>query len=280
MTTPTCKANVQASAMKVVLTVAGADSGSAAGVQADLKTIAAHGAYAVAATTAVTAQDRRRVHAVHAVPAAIVAAQLRAVLDDFEVAATKSGMLAERTCVEAVAEVFQARPPPHYVLDPVLASSAGQPLLADDAVAVMVRELLPLAELVTPNIPEAERLAGCRIHTLADVRRAADVILQYGCRAVLVKGGHLASAPATDLLASAEGERVFEGEVIPAAAARGTGCAYSAAIAANRAQGLPLIEAIAAAKQYVAQAIRHGPAVGRGIGPLDHLHAVRTGNKA
>ena len=261
--------------MKVVLTVAGADSGSAAGVQADLKTIAAHGAYAVTAVTAVTAQNRRRVVAAHAVPAEIVAAQLCAALDDFDVAAVKSGMLVELACVEAVAKIFQARPPPHYVLDPVLASSSGHPLLAENAIATMVRELLPLAELVTPNIPEAERLAGCHIHTLADARRAAGVILKSGCRAVLVKGGHLASAPATDLLVAADGERVFDGEIIPTDGARGTGCAYSAAIATNLAQDMPLIEAIAKAKQYVAQAIRHGPAVGRGTGPLDHFHALR-----
>lgn len=262
--------------MKTILAVAGADSAAAAGVQADVKTIAAHAAYAVTAVTAVTAQTRTAVTAVEPVSAPVLAAQLRAAFEDFDIAAAKTGMLADRARTQAVAEAFEKWRPPHYVLDPVLAASAGRPLLADDAVDVLLRRLLPLAELVTPNAAEAERLADVSVRSLADARRAAKVILGYGCQAVLVKGGHLASAPATDLLVTGTDEHVFNGEWIASDATRGTGCAYSAAIAANLANGARLECAVAAAKQYVAGALRAGPAVaGRGVGPMHHGYALQ-----
>lgn len=270
--------------MRVVLTVAGADSSAAAGVQADVKTIAAHGAYAVTAIAAVTAQTRTAVTAAEPVSVDLLAAQLRAAFEDFDLAAAKTGMLADAPQVAAVAEAFEAWRPAHYVLDPVLQATAGQALLADDAVAVLAQRLLPLATLATPNVAEAERLSGVAVRSLADARKAAKVILGYGCGAVLVKGGHLAEAPATDLLVTRTGERILRGEWIASAATRGTGCAYSAAIAANLANGAALESAVAAAKRYVEGALRAGPAIrpvgtresGDGeLAPMHHGYALR-----
>ena len=270
--------------LKTVLAVAGADCSAAAGVQADVKTVAAHSAYAVTAIAAVTAQTSRAVVTVEPVSVDLLAAQLRAAFEDFDVAAAKTGMLVDTPRVLAVAEAFEVRRPPHYVLDPVLNATAGQTLLADEAITVMQRRLLPLAELVTPNVPEAERLSGVRIRTLADAAKAARVILDYGCAAVLVKGGHLASSPGVDLLVSAAGEQTLPGEWIPSAATRGTGCTYSAAIAANLANGAALECAVVAAKRYVEGALRAGPAVegvaareGRSVerAPMHHGYALR-----
>ena len=269
--------------MRTVLTVAGADSSAAAGVQADVKTIAAHDAYAVTAITAVTAQTRAAVVASEPVSVDLLAAQLRAAFEDFDVAAVKTGMLVDAPRARVVAEAFEAWRPAHYVLDPVIKATAGQALLTDDGIRVLQQRLMPLAALVTPNVPEAERLSGLRVRSLADARRAAKVILGYGCGAVLVKGGHLAAEPATDLLVTADGEQILRGEWIPSAATRGTGCAYSAAIAANLANGAGLESAVAAAKRYVEDALRAGPAVG-GLGgkggdreraPMNHGYAPR-----
>lgn len=270
--------------MRTILTVAGADSSAAAGVQADVKTIAAHGAYAVTAITAVTAQTRTSVTASEPVSVRLLAAQLRAAFEDFDVAAAKTGMLADAPRALAVAEAFEAWRPPHYVLDPVVTATAGQALLADEGVDVLQQRLLPLAALVTPNIVEAERLSGVTVRSLADARQAAKAILGYGCGAVLVTGGHLAAAPATDVLVTRTGERVLRGEWIPSAATRGTGCAYSAAIAANLANGADLESAVVAAKRYIEGALRAGPAVGgTGVGeggdgeraPMHHGYALR-----
>lgn len=261
--------------MNTVLVVAGADSGAAAGIQADVKTVAAQGAYAVTAVTAVTAQSRTALVAAEPVSATLLAAQLRTLFEDFDIAAAKTGMLADLPRAQAVADAFERWRPPHYVLDPVLTATAGGILLTQDAIGEMLRRLVPLAELVTPNVAEAERLAGMRVRTLADAGRAAQAILGHGCGAVLVKGGHLPGAPGTDVLVSAAGEQVFPGEMVASDATRGTGCALSAAIAANLARGASLQRAVAAAKSYVAGAIRHGPAVGSGPGPLHHGYALR-----
>ena len=260
--------------MKCVLTVAGSDSGAAAGIQADIKAIAANGGYGVTVVTAVTAQNADTVKATMAVPAEIVTAQLQAVSAGFEIAAVKSGILVDAERVQAVAGVFKAWKPPNYVLDPVIASTSGHALLSSDGVDTMVRDLLPLAALATPNIPEAERLSGRAIRSLADVRAAGKAILRLGCAAVLVKGGHLAAAPATDVLVAADGIHVFKGDFVADAEPRGTGCTLSAAIATRLGQGDSLIDAITVAKRYVAEAIACIPS-GTGNSPLDHFHAVR-----
>lgn len=261
--------------MQAILTVAGSDSSAGAGIQADLKTIAANGAYGLTVVTAVTAQNARAVTACMPVAAEVIAAQFAAAFEAFDVAAVKSGMLVDCERVSAVARAFEYWSAPHYVLDPVMTSSSGYALLEADAVTAVLDQLAPMAELVTPNVAEIELITGRSVRTLDDARDAAAVLLKRGCRAVLVKGGHLAAVPATDLLVTPGEEHVFPGNFVPTPGASGTGCAYSAAIATHLGRGEKLIDAIGKAKRYVADTIRHGPAVGPGAGPMDHFHAMR-----
>lgn len=260
--------------MKAILAIGGSDSGAASGVQADLKAIAAHCGYAVTAITAITAQTPTAVLATAPLATDVVAAQLEAAFAGFDIAAAKSGMLANRATVEVVAAALRKWTPRRYVLDPVLASSSGHVLLDGDGAAALIEQLAPLADLITPNAAEAEALSGRPVRTLAEARAAAQAMLDLGCRAVLLKGGHLAAARGADVLATAAGTRAFEGAAV-AREARGTGCTLAAAIAALLGRGAPLEEAIAAAKRYVAAALRCAPAVGRGAGPLDHFQAWR-----
>ena len=266
--------------MRTVLTVAGSDSGAGAGIQADLKTIAAHGGYGLSVLTAVTAQNTRAVSAALPLPVDLIEAQFAAIFDDFAPAATKSGMLADRERIEAVAAALRRYRPPHYVLDPVMISKSGFALLAADAVEALRRELLPLAEVVTPNVHEAQLLAEMEIHTLAEARTAGARILEQGPRAVIVKGGHLEERPGTDVLVTAAGTRDFDGEFIDSRSTHGTGCTFSAALATQLAHGRPLEQAIAIAKAYLTEAIRHAPALGSGSGPMDHFFYLRHGDPA
>lgn len=261
--------------LPAILTVAGSDSSAGAGVQADLKSIAANGGYGLTAVTAVTAQHARAVTACMPVEPDVVAAQIAAAFEAFEISAVKSGMLADRVRVTAVAGALRRRAAPHYVLDPVMTSSSGHALLEPDAVAAVLEELAPMAELLTPNVPEAELLSGRSVRTLAEARNAALALLDRGCRAVLVKGGHLAEAPATDLLVTPDIEHRFVGEFVPTPGASGTGCSYSAAIATHLGRGEALIDAIGKAKRYITGAIRHSPVAGQTAGPMDHFHAMR-----
>ena len=259
--------------MNCILTVAGSDSSAAAGIQADVKTVAANGGHCLTVLTAVTAQNAEAVLETMPVPAELVAAQLRAVTDGFRIAAAKSGMLTSAECVDALAHAFRSSRPPRYVIDPVIVSTSGHALLTPAGVDAMVRDLFPLADLVTPNIGEAERLSGRGVASVADAQAAGEAILRLGCGAVLVKGGHLAAAPGTDLLVHAGGTHVFRGDFTPGAEARGTGCTLSAAIATLLGRGESLVDAIAAAKAYVERAIRHGSALENRH--LDHFHAMR-----
>lgn len=266
--------------MRTVLTVAGSDSGAGAGIQADLKTIAAHGGYGLSVLTAVTAQNTRAVSAALPLPVDLIEAQFAAIFDDFAPAATKSGMLADRERIGVVAAALRRYRPPHYVLDPVMISKSGFALLAADAVEALRRELLPLAEVVTPNVHEAQLLAEMEIHTLAEARTAGARILEQGPRAVIVKGGHLEERPATDVLVTAAGTRDFDGEFIDSRSTHGTGCTFSAALATQLAHGRPLDQAIAIAKAYLTEAIRRAPALGSGSGPMDHFFYLRHGDPA
>ena len=261
-------------AVNCVLTIAGSDTGAASGVQADLKSIAANGGYGLTVVTAVTAQSADAVTATLPIPTDMVAAQIDAVRGDFDIAAVKSGMLVDAERVAAVARVFRAWQPPNYVLDPVIVATSGHTLLSPEGVDAMMRELLPLAALVTPNVSEAERLAGASIASIADAHAAGEIILRHGCGAVLIKGGHLGASPGTDLLIHAGGTLTFDGDFIAEARPRGTGCTLSAAIATLLGRGYSLVEAVATAKDYVGQAIRHGAATDNRL--LDHFHALRT----
>ena len=273
-----------------LLTIAGSDSGGGAGIQADLKTFAAHGAYGASVITALTAQNTLEVTAVHAVPPGIVAAQIDAVLSDIGADAIKIGMLADAAIVRAVAGRLRAhllpvgpmgeaagpRPLPivPVVLDPVMVAKGGASLLADDAVAALAEELLPLATLATPNLPELERLTGLPAATEEQRLQAAEALARRG-PAVLAKGGHAAGEEVVDFLL--EGGRVhrFAGPRLATASTHGTGCTLSSAIAARLAAGDPLPQAVEGAIVYLRGALAAAYPVGAGTGPVDHLYLYR-----
>jgi len=259
-----------------VLVIAGSDSGGGAGVQADIKTIAALGAYAATAITAVTVQNTLGVHAVHAIPAAIVEAQARAVLDDIGADAIKLGMLGEVDVVEVVARLLDDWPHIPAVIDPVMVAKGGQILLAEPAVGALVSLLVSRASLLTPNAPEAAALTSRPVETTDDMRRAGEALLAMGAKAVLMKGGHVPGPSVIDILMTPSGEATFEGPRIDSRHTHGTGCTLASACAAGLAQGLILERTVARAWAYTAEAIRHAPGFGAGHGPLDHGWALRT----
>jgi len=266
---------VEAEALRPrALTIAGSDSGGGAGIQADLKTFSALGVYGMTAITAVTVQNTKGVSGFEELSPTTVAEQIRAVAGDIGVDAAKTGMLASAAIVEAVAEAAAETRLPLIVVDPVFVSKHGHPLLADDALDALRRLLLPLATLVTPNLPEAAGLAGFEVRTLDDMRRAGAAILALGPRAVLVKGGHLEGDRATDLFADGAGEEWMDAERIDTPHTHGTGCTLSAAIAAYLARGSSLPAAVRGGKAFVTEAIRHALPLGDGIGPVDHLWSI------
>jgi hydroxymethylpyrimidine/phosphomethylpyrimidine kinase len=258
--------------MRVALTIAGSDSSGGAGIQADLKTFAALGVYGTSAITAVTAQNTVGVAQVLPLPADVVTAQIEAVAGDIEVHATKIGMLADAAIVEAVAAAIKELELPLVVVDPVIASKRGDALLDADGIQMLCAELLPLARVVTPNIPEAELLAGRRIESDADARDAARRIHDRGAAAVIITGGHRAAgADVVDLLFDGHDFATFHTARVDSRNTHGTGCTFSAAIAAHLAVGDSLADAAARAQRYVAGAIRHALAIGHGHGPLGHF---------
>lgn len=258
-----------------VLTIAGSDSGGGAGIQADLRTMAALGCHGLSAVTAVTAQNSLTVRAVMPVPAAMVRAQCEAVLDDIGAQAVKIGMLATDANVRAVSGVLRRRGVPAVVLDPVLRASSGAGLLDPRAVSLLVRVLFPHAVIVTPNIPEAEAILGRALIGAAALERAARDLLGYGARAVLLKGGHR-RGPARDLFTDGVAEIVLEEPRLPARNTHGSGCVLSSALACFLARGLPLLEAVRRAKHFVTEAIRHAYPLGAGPGPVNPAGAVRA----
>lgn len=263
------------SRVRVALTIAGSDSGAGAGVQADLKTFAALGVYGTSAITAITAQNTSGIDVVSELAADLVTAQIEAVAADMAVHATKTGMLVNAALVEAVAAAIAGLDLPNLVVDPVMIAKSGDHLLDEDGVRVMKSELLPRALVVTPNIPEAEVLAGLSIASRDDLHEAARRVLRLGPSAVVITGGHAAADPVVDLLF--DGERFVE---LPTPRIRtpnthGTGCAFASAIAAYLARGYALEETVRRAQAYVAGAIRHALAIGRGRGPIDHFWQLR-----
>ena len=266
--------------MRSALTIAGSDSGGGAGVQADLKTFAAHRVYGTCAITAITAQNTVGVTAFDAVSADLVTAQIEAVVSDIGVHAAKTGMLASAAIVEAVAAAVQDLEIPFLVVDPVMRAKSGDRLLDDEAAGAMRAELLRRAFLVTPNIPEAEALSGIEIRSDADRHEAAKRIAAFGASAVLIKGGHLSSPAIRDLLYENHTFTEFHHERVPGLHTHGTGCTFAAAITAHLALGRTLRDAVPLAQHYVAGAIRNAPHLGRGHGPMDHFwpnHDGRAG---
>ena len=265
--------------MRTALTIAGSDSGAGAGIQADLKTFAAYGVYGTSAITAVTAQNTLGVTAWEPVSTELVIAQIEAVGGDLPPGAVKTGMLATAAIVEAVAAAIASLDLPNLVVDPVMLAKGGARLLREDAVAAVRTELLKLAEVATPNIPEAEVLVGSSIRTLDDMRAAARRIRALGPRVVVVKGGHLAIGRSGDLggddvvdvVCTPDGEFDLRGPRLETRHTHGTGCTFAAAIAAGLALGHPVDEALRSARAYLEGAIRHAPRLGRGHGPLNHF---------
>jgi len=252
-----------------VLAIAGSDSGGGAGIQADIKTIAALGVYAATAITALTAQDTLGVHGVMAVPPAFVARQIAVVLGDIGADAVKTGMLGDAATIEAVCDALSGCDAP-VVVDPVMVAKGGARLLSPDAVAVLVARLLPRAAVLTPNIPEAEALTGLAVGDLTGMHRAAEALLRLGAPAVLLKGGHLPGDTLTDLLATRAGTEAFAASRIASRHTHGTGCTLASAIATGLAQGMTLREAVVRARTYVRAAIAAAPGYGSGHGPLNH----------
>ncbi len=253
------------------MTIAGSDSGGGAGIQADLKTFAAHGVFGTSAITAITAQNTREVTAAQALPADLVIAQIEAVVADIRVHATKTGMLATAAIVEVVAAAILALDLPLVVVDPVMVAKSGDSLLDEDAVSTLRKELLPRAFVVTPNIPEAEVLSGLTIRSLRDAREAAKRIHHFGPSAVVVKGGHADGPDLVDLLFDGRDFHEFKTARIDTTNTHGTGCTFASAVAARLALGETLVEAVAGAQAYVAGAIQHALPIGHGHGPLDHF---------
>ncbi len=255
------------------LTIAGSDSSGGAGIQADLKTFAALGVYGASAITAVTAQDTRRVHAIVELAPAFVAQQIDAVIGDIGADAVKTGMLASAPIIETVVDRLKRWEALNVVVDPVMVAKGGDKLLRDDAVAALKSSLLPLATVVTPNLPEAEVLVGRRIESWDDMREAARELHALGARNVVIKGGHRADdGTATDLLFDGTSFREYTTGRVATTSTHGTGCTFAAAIAASLAKGEPVATAVAAAKAYVTKALQAAYPLGGGHGPVHHFY--------
>jgi hydroxymethylpyrimidine/phosphomethylpyrimidine kinase len=260
-----------------VLIVAGSDSGGGAGIQADIKAVTMLDAFAATAITALTAQNTEGVHGVLPIDPAFIRQQMEVVLDDIGADAVKTGMLHDAAVIETVASVLAERAPTvALVLDPVMVAKGGAPLIQPEAIGALKTQLAPRAAVLTPNLPEAEILCGAAIGDLATMREAARALLDLGCRAVLLKGGHLAGGQVHDVLATVSGLREWTSPRIDSRHTHGTGCTLAAAIAAGLAQEMDVTAAIERARDYVHRAIASAPGFGRGHGPLDHAHPLRA----
>jgi hydroxymethylpyrimidine/phosphomethylpyrimidine kinase len=260
--------------VKVALTVAGSDSGGGAGIQADLRTFAAHGLHGACAVTAVTAQNSVTVTEYVALEPHMVVAQVEAVASDMPVAAVKTGMLANGAIVAAVADVLRRLALPHVVVDPVMVAKGGARLLDPAAERAYVERLLPLAHVLTPNLPEAEALLGRAVPTREAMAAAARDLQALGPRLVVVKGGHLEGEDVVDVVYDGRHLEELSAPRVHTRNTHGTGCTYAAAIAARLALGADPFEAVRGAKEYLTEAIRRSYSVGRGHGPVDHLHPL------
>lgn len=256
------------------MTIAGSDSGGGAGIQADLKTFAAHGVYGTSVLTAVTAQNTVEVLAIAEVPEEVIVLEMDGVLSDIGTDAAKTGMLSSSSIIEVVADRLEAWGVHKLVVDPVMVAKSGDRLLQERAVATLRAKLLPLALIATPNLPEAEVLAGIEITSDRDREEAARRIHALGPKIVIVKGGHRDGAP-DDLVFDGNEFTLIEGERIITKNTHGTGCTFSAAIAANLALGLEPLPAIRAAKEYLTAALRASYAIGEGHSPVDHFYALK-----
>lgn len=264
--------------MKKLLSIAGSDCSGGAGIQADLKTFAAHGAFGMSVIVSVVAENTRRVLSMQEVAPDIVRDQITAVFEDMGADGVKVGLLPGADAIGAVADKLREYQVQNAVIDPVMVAKGGQPLSRPEALEALKREIVPLAFVLTPNIPEAEVLTGFPVETTEDMRRAARRLHEMGARNVLIKGGHR-EGEALDLLYDGAAFHLFSAARINTKNTHGTGCTLSSAIAANLAHNMPLIEAVAAAKAYVTEAIAHAVPIGKGQGPLNHFCRFQDGKR-
>lgn len=265
--------------MKKVLTIAGSDCSGGAGIQADLKSFSAQGVFGMSVITAITAQNTQGVFAVEDMSPEIIGKQIDAIFDDIEVAAVKIGMVSQISSIEIISEKLKQYKPKNIVLDPVMISKSGYSLLKPQAKSALIKLLLPLSKLLTPNIPEAEAILeevlnkSFKINNLEDMKTAAREIQELGPKYVLIKGGHM-SGNALDLLFDGKNFSTFECSRIPTKNTHGTGCTLSSAIAANLALGYSVVESIEKAKEYITIAIEHSLDIGKGVGPTNHFYSL------
>jgi len=260
--------------LKIALTIAGSDSGAGAGIQADLKTFAALGVYGTSVITAVTAQNTLGVKSYQEISPEIVADQLEAICTDFEVSAAKTGMLASSKIIEVVVQAVNRYKIANLVVDPVMLAKSGDRLLLPDAEEALVEKLIPLALIVTPNLFEAEVLCGKKVSTIPEMKEAAKKILDYGCKGVVVKGGHL-NEGAVDIFYDGENFQELKAKKIATKNDHGTGCTFSAAIAGFVALGMDLSSSVVSAKEYITKALEHSYSVGHGRSPVNHFFQTK-----
>ena len=257
--------------MKVALTIAGSDSSGGAGIQADLKTFQAHGVFGMSVITAVTVQNTQKVYDIQEMMPQIVYDQIMCLFDDADIHAVKIGMVSSIPLIESIASALKKINSPPIILDPVMISKSGYRLLNADAQAALIKNLFPLAEVVTPNIHEAEALTGMKIGSTDKMKKAANDILQLGAKKVVVKGGHLGEKHATDILFDGHEYNELNSQRIDTKNTHGTGCTFSSAITANIALGKDFFTSVSVAKTYITGAIKHSLAIGKGCGPTNHF---------
>ena len=260
--------------MRVALTIAGSDSSGGAGIQADLKTFQAHGVFGMSAITAVTVQNTQKVYDIQEIHPKIVHDQITCLFEDIEIHAVKIGMVSSIELIQAIAKALKSVKSPAIVLDPVMISKSGYSLLKQDAQDALVRYLFPLAQVVTPNIYEAQAITGHTIQNIDDMKIAAVDILKLGAKKVVVKGGHLGKDQATDILYDGLEFNTLQSHRVDTKNTHGTGCTFSSAIAANIALGKPFFEAVTLAKAYITGAIEHALSIGKGHGPTHHFFDI------
>ncbi|MCS7307862.1 MAG: bifunctional hydroxymethylpyrimidine kinase/phosphomethylpyrimidine kinase [Aquificaceae bacterium] len=262
--------------VRKALTIAGSDSGGGAGIQADIKTFTVLGVYGICAITSVTVQNTQGVSYVVDIPAQAVYDQIKVVVEDIGVDACKTGMLSREDIIQSVAKAIREFKLTNFVLDPVMRAKSGDPLLRQSARETLIKELLPLATLVTPNIPEAEELCGFSIKGIEDMEKACKHIHSLGCSAVVVKGGHMEGDEAVDVFYDGTSFEYFRGRLVKTKNTHGTGCTFSSAITAYLAKGYALKSAVGKAKEYIQGAIEHSLPLGKGHGPLNHMWILKT----
>ncbi|RVU53986.1 bifunctional hydroxymethylpyrimidine kinase/phosphomethylpyrimidine kinase [Anaerosphaera multitolerans] len=257
--------------MKKVLTIAGSDPTGGAGIQADIKTMSAHGVYAMSVIVSVVAENTMRVISIEDISLKVIRDQIDAVYEDIGTDAVKIGMLSNSEIMVAVAQKLREYSPLNIVLDPVMYAKGGNALMAENSIETLIKELLPLCDLITPNIPEAEKITNMKIHSIEDMKRASEKILNYGCKSVLLKGGHYIGE-AIDILYDGKDFVTYETKRIKTKNTHGTGCTLSSSIASNLALGFSLKEAISLSKEYITKAIEKDINIGKGHGPVNHFY--------